>query len=50
MGFAIEAADIQTARHAALQLVRSRGLKRLYLAHPNLRMESAPMSLLRTQS
>lgn len=39
MGFTIDAAEIQTAAHAALHLVRNRGLRPLYLVHPDLRVE-----------
>lgn len=42
MGFAIDAAEIQTAAHAAQHLVHARGLHPLYLVHPDLREEVGP--------
>lgn len=42
MGFAIAEDELQTAPHAAQQLVRQRGLKPLYLVHPDLAAEIGP--------
>jgi len=42
MGFAIAEDELQTAPHAAQQLVRERGLKPLYLIHPDLAAEIGP--------
>ncbi|MBD5801067.1 putative hydrolase YutF [Azoarcus sp. Aa7] len=42
LGFAITEDELQTAPHAAQQLVRQRGLKPLYLVHPDLAAEIGP--------
>lgn len=42
MGFDIAADELQTAPHAAQQLVAQRGLKPLYLIHPDLADEIGP--------
>ncbi|ANQ84279.1 putative inorganic pyrophosphate phosphatase [Azoarcus olearius] len=42
MGFTLQADEIQTAAHAALNLVRRRGLHPRYLVHPDLRDEVGP--------
>lgn len=42
MGFAIDEDELQTAPHAAQQLVRARGLKPMYLVHPDLAAEMGP--------
>lgn len=42
MGYTIDAGEIQTAAHAAQQLVRTRGLRPMYLVHPDLRAEVGP--------
>ena len=42
MGFDVDEDELQTAPHAAQQLVRERGLKPLYLIHPDLFEEIGP--------
>lgn len=42
MGFALDEDELQTAPHAAQLLVRERGLKPLYLVHPDLADEMGP--------
>ena len=42
MGFDVAEDEIQTAAHAAQQLVRQRGLKPLYVVHPDLAEEMGP--------
>lgn len=42
MGYSIDAGEIQTAAHAAQQLVCARGLNPMYLVHPDLRAEVGP--------
>ncbi|MCC4115312.1 TIGR01458 family HAD-type hydrolase [Aromatoleum toluclasticum] len=42
MGFAIDEDELQTTPHAAQRLVRERGLKPLYLVHPDLVAEIGP--------
>ncbi|BAL25787.1 TIGR01458 family HAD-type hydrolase [Azoarcus sp. KH32C] len=42
MGFTIEADELQTAPHAAQQLVAQRGLRPMYLIHPDLADEFGP--------
>jgi HAD superfamily hydrolase (TIGR01458 family) len=42
MGFAVDEDELQTAPHAAQQLVRQRGLQPLYLIHPDLADELGP--------
>ncbi|NMG45224.1 TIGR01458 family HAD-type hydrolase [Aromatoleum toluvorans] len=42
MGFAVAEDELQTAPHAAQRLVAARGLKPLYLTHPDLAAEIGP--------
>lgn len=42
MGFALTEEELHTAPHAAQELVRERGLKPLYLVHPDLAAEIGP--------